>query len=70
MSEESQDRVLGKDEGLFVVPEVAGEPLLKDILSASTTEDLFGSLRGKMTYSEDLTTSTTEEWKSIIEEDN
>jgi prevent-host-death family protein len=44
-----------------------GKPVLKisRYTTSPTTEELFGSMRGKVTYFEDLTTPTSEEWGEI-----
>lgn len=44
-----------------------GKPVLKisRYTTAPTTEELFASMRGKVTYFEDITTPTSEEWSEI-----
>ena len=34
-------------------------------LSSPSTEDLFGAMRGKVQYFEDLTAPTTDEWEEV-----
>jgi prevent-host-death family protein len=44
-----------------------GKPVLKisRYTTSPTTEELFDSMRGKVTYFEDITTPTSEEWSEI-----
>lgn len=44
-----------------------GKPVLKisRYTTSPTTEELFGSMRGKVIYFEDITTPTSEEWSEI-----
>lgn len=44
-----------------------GKPVLKisPYSTAPTTEELFAVMRGKVTYTDDLTTPTLEEWGEI-----
>jgi prevent-host-death family protein len=44
-----------------------GKPVLKisQYAKKTSTEELFGQMRGKIRYFEDLTTPTTEEWGEL-----
>lgn len=51
-------------EGEEIVVTDRGNPVVKitKYASSPSTEELFGKMRGKVQYFEDLTTPTTEEW--------
>ena len=58
---------LVESEGEKIIVTDRGKPVVKisrygDSLS---TEQLFGQMRGKVKYFEDLTTPTTEEWRKV-----
>ena len=56
-----------ESEGEELIVTDRGKPVIKisRYYDAPNTEELFGQMRGKVKYSEDLTTSTTEEWEEI-----
>ena len=43
-----------------------GSVKISKYYESPTIEELFGSIRGKVKYSEDLTTPTTEEWGEVL----
>lgn len=53
-----------ESEGEELIVTDRGKPVIKisRYYDAPTTEELFGQMRGKVKYSEDLTTPTMEEW--------
>lgn len=58
---------LVESEGEEIVVTDRGKPVVKISKYAQTlsTEELFGEMRGKVKYFEDLTTPTTEEWAEL-----
>ena len=58
---------LAQSNGEEIVITDRGKPVLKisQYTTSPTTEELFGVMRGKVTYFEDLTTPTWEEWGEI-----
>jgi prevent-host-death family protein len=54
-------------EGEEIVVTDRGKPVVKisKYAQAPSTEELFGEMRGKVKYFEDLTTPTTEEWAQL-----
>ena len=56
-----------ESEGEELIVTDRGKPVVKisKYSDSPATEELFGQMRGKVKYSEDLTTSTTEEWPEI-----
>lgn len=57
--------VESEDEEIIVTDR--GRPVIKisKYHNAPSTEELFGDMRGKVQYLEDLTTPTTEEWGEL-----
>ncbi|MBW4646021.1 MAG: type II toxin-antitoxin system Phd/YefM family antitoxin [Goleter apudmare HA4340-LM2] len=55
---------LVESEGEEIIVTDRGRPVVKisKYAQAPSTEELFGRMRGKVKYFEDLTTPTTEEW--------
>lgn len=58
---------LVESEGEEIVVTDRGKPVAKISKYPQTlsTEELFGAMRGKVNYFEDLTTPTTEEWTEL-----
>ena len=58
---------LVESEGEEIIVTDRGRPVVKisQYISSPSTEELFGKIRGKVQYFEDLTTSTTEEWSEF-----
>ncbi|NEO71632.1 type II toxin-antitoxin system Phd/YefM family antitoxin [Moorena sp. SIO3H5] len=59
---------LVESEGEEIVVTDQGKPVVRISKYASnlpSTEQLFGQMRGKVQYFEDLTTPTTEEWGEV-----
>ncbi|MEH2106549.1 type II toxin-antitoxin system Phd/YefM family antitoxin [Nostoc sp.] len=58
---------LVESEGEEIVVTDHGKPVVKisKYAQAPSTEELFGEIRGKVKYFEDLTTPTTEEWTQL-----
>ena len=56
-----------ESEGEELIVTDRGKPVIKisRYYNAPTTEELFGQMRGKVKYSEDLTTSIIEEWGEV-----
>lgn len=56
-----------ESEGEELIVTDRGKPVIKisRYYDAPTTEELFGQMRGKVKYAEDLTTPTTEEWGEV-----
>ena len=56
-----------ESEGEELIVTDRGKPVVKisRYCAAPTTEELFGQMRGKVKYTEDVTTPTTEEWEEI-----
>ena len=56
-----------ESEGEELIVTDRGKPVVKisRYCNAPTTEELFGQMRGKVKYTEDVTTPTTEEWEEI-----
>ncbi len=56
-----------ESEGEELIVTDRGKPVIKisRYYNPPTTEELFGQMRGKVKYTEDLTTPTTEEWDEI-----
>ena len=56
-----------ESEGEELIVTDRGKPVIKisRYSNAPPTKELFGQMRGKVKYSEDLTTPTTEEWEEI-----
>lgn len=56
-----------ESEGEELVVTDRGKPVVKitKYAAAPSTEDLFGKMRGKVKYFEDLTTPTTDEWGEL-----
>jgi prevent-host-death family protein len=54
-------------EGEEIIVTDRGKPVVKisQYAKKPSTEELFGQMRGKATYFEDLTTPTTEEWGDL-----
>ena len=55
-------------EGEKIIVTERGKPVVKISRlgnSSPSTEEIFGHLRGKVKYFENLTTSTTEEWREL-----
>ncbi|RUR75780.1 antitoxin [Chlorogloeopsis fritschii PCC 6912] len=58
---------LVESEGEEIVVTDRGKPVVKITKygNSPSTEQLFGQMRGKVKYFEDLTTPTTEEWTEV-----
>jgi prevent-host-death family protein len=58
---------LVESEGEEIIVTDHGRPVVKisKYAQAPSTEELFGGMRGKVKYFEDLTTPTTEEWGEL-----
>ncbi|MGB3535105.1 MAG: type II toxin-antitoxin system Phd/YefM family antitoxin [Microcoleaceae cyanobacterium] len=58
---------LVESEGEEIVVTDQGKPVIKisKYSNSLSTEQLFGQMRGKVQYFEDLTTPTTEEWEEV-----
>jgi prevent-host-death family protein len=58
---------LVESEGEEILVTDRGKPVVKisKYASSLSTEELFGKMRGKVKYFEDLTTPTTEEWGEL-----
>ncbi|MHC5925671.1 type II toxin-antitoxin system Phd/YefM family antitoxin [Nostoc sp.] len=58
---------LVESEGEEIVVTDRGKPVVKisKYAQAPSTEELFGEIRGRVKYFEDLTTPTTEEWAQL-----
>ncbi|MFQ4144455.1 type II toxin-antitoxin system prevent-host-death family antitoxin [Chlorogloeopsis sp. ULAP02] len=58
---------LVESEGEEIVVTDRGKPVVKITKygNSPSTEQLFGQMRGKVKYFEDLTTPTTEEWTQV-----
>ena len=56
-----------ESEGEELIVTDRGKPVVKisRYSESPTTEELFGQMRGKVQYAEDLTTSTIEEWEDL-----
>ena len=56
-----------ESEGEELIVTDRGKPVIKisRYYDAPTTEELFRQMRGRVKYSEDLTTPTTEEWGEV-----
>lgn len=56
-----------ESEGEDIIVTDRGKPVVKitKYASAPSTEELFGEMRGKVKYFEDLTVPTTEEWGEL-----
>lgn len=56
-----------ESEGEELIVTDRGKPVVKisRYYNAPTTEELFGQMRGKVKYFEDLTTPTIEEWGEV-----
>lgn len=56
-----------ESEGEELIVTDRGKPVIKisRYHNAPTTEELFGQMRGKVKYAEDITTPTTEEWEEV-----
>ena len=56
-----------ESEGEELIVTDRGKPVVKisRYYESPTTEELFGQMRGKVKYLEDLTTPTTEEWGEL-----
>jgi prevent-host-death family protein len=58
---------LVESEGEEILVTDRGKPVVKiaKYANSPSTEELFGQMRGKVQYFEDLTTPTTEEWGEL-----
>lgn len=58
---------LVESEGEEIIVTDHGRPVVRisKYAQAPSTEELFGEMRGKVKYFEDLTTPTTEEWGEL-----
>lgn len=58
---------LVESEGEEILVTDDGKPVVKisKYAQAPSTDELFGEMRGKIKYFEDLTTPTTEEWAQL-----
>ena len=56
-----------ESEGEELIVTDRGKPVIKisRYYDAPTTKELFGQMRGKVQYSEDITTPTTKEWGEV-----
>ena len=56
-----------ESEGEELIVTDRGKPVVKisRYYNPATTDELFGQMRGKVKYSEDLTTPTTDEWGEL-----